>query len=123
MTIKRFPSSKEMAYRKAVAEWRKIMKETPAVELPKDNVDAAVEEMARYWVVLNSVPDTYNISVERGANVSYEEGERIAEQIGQQTKAVLDPYVEALNYSKQIIYELVLQKHGAVLNYEPGMID
>lgn len=123
MTIEKFPSSQDMAYRKAVAEWRKIMTEISEVRLPKENVEAAAEEMARYWLVINGVPDTYNISVNVGADLSIEERDSIANQFDQRVATAVNPYVHALNYAKQVVFELVMEKHGAVLNYVPGMDD
>lgn len=120
MTIEKFPNSQEIAYRRAVAEWRKIMIDA---QVPKGSIEAAAEEMARYWLVLDDVPGTYSIGLEVIVNTSKEESELITAQLRQQTKAAVDPYAAALNYAKQVVFELVMQKHGVVLNYEPGFED
>ncbi|KJU80502.1 hypothetical protein N619_03355 [Ectopseudomonas oleovorans] len=123
MTVEKFPSSQEIAYRKAVAEWRKIMAETPGLQVPKENVEAAAEEMARYWIVINDVPERYCITVETPSDIPDEDRKGINERVMEDVKRAIDPYVSALNYSKDVIYHLVLQKYGVTLNFEPGMLD
>jgi len=120
MSIEKFPTTHAIAYRHAVAEWRKIMREAG---VPTGAIDVAAEEMARYWLVINDVPERYSIPVEVPVGISEGEKAAISERVMAGAKAAIDPYVSALNYSKQVIYELVLQKHGVVLNYEPGMGD
>ena len=91
--------------------------------MPKENVEAAAEEMARYWLVLNDVPKAYGFGINFIADISDDARERIKTQMTEGAETAIKPYSDALDYARVVIYELVLQKYGVSLDFEPGTIN